>query len=100
MRTQFIISESDKEKRGLFYDYITNNYKFKIWFPYTKEKFISSEFPFVVDFEENSFWVCESITCCACAAQAKIIISISQFLENEKDIIKIKKYSKLLKAKH
>ena len=34
-----------------------------------------------VDFKEKSFWICESITCCACAAQAKVMFTIDEFKE-------------------
>jgi len=42
---------------------------------------INSKFPFVVDFKRKDFWVCESITCCACAAQNGLIISFEEFIK-------------------
>ena len=96
MRTQFIVNENDIVKRGHFYDYITNNYKFKISYPFKREMFQKIGFPFVIDYDEKEFWVCRSVTCCACAAQAKVIITIAEFMEQEKEILKIKKYRKLL----
>lgn len=42
---------------------------------------IKSIFPFIVDLSTNEFWVCESITCCACASQNKQIISDDEFYE-------------------
>jgi len=79
MRTQFIVQEADIKKREEFYDYITNKYDFKILYPFEKELFIDSHFPFVVDFKENSFWVCENVTCCAAAAACGSIINIEEF---------------------
>lgn len=78
-RTQFIVLERDKQKRKEFYEYIMKTYKLKKHYPFFKRKFINNVFPFVVDFKENSFWVCESITCCACAAQQHVMISIDEF---------------------
>ncbi len=97
MRTQFIINEPDKVKRGHFFDYITNNYKFNISFPFTRIGFQEINFPMVVDFKERNFWVCNSITCNACAAQAGVIITLDEFFIQEKEILKIRKYKKLLK---
>ena len=44
-----------------------------------KELFIDSIFPFVVDFKEKSFWICESVTCCAAAAACGSIINSEEF---------------------
>ena len=77
---QYIISEKDTTKRKEFYNYIVNNYNLEILYPYDKERFINSLFPFVVDFKVNTFWVCESITSLACASQNKRIISIDEFM--------------------
>ena len=84
MRTQFIVEENDIHKREDFYDYIVNKYDLKILYPYEKERFINSKFPFIVDFKEKNFWVCESITCCAMAAQNHVIITIDEFKERNK----------------
>ena len=96
MRTQFIVNESDIVKRGHFYDYITNNYKFTVSYPFTREMFQKIGFPFVIDYKEHRFWICDSVSCCACAQQANIIITIDEFLKREKEILMIKKYRKLL----
>ena len=85
-RTQFNVQESDKVKRKEFYEYIKKTYKLKNWYPYRKSKFISSNFPFVVDFKEKMFWVCESITCCAMAAQQHVIFTIDEFKEMVKEM--------------
>lgn len=97
LRTQFIINEPDKIKRGHFYDYLINNYNFNISFPFTRENFININFPMVVDFKEKNFWVCNSITCNACAAQQGVMITLDEYFIQEKELLKIKKYKKLLK---
>jgi hypothetical protein len=84
-RTQFTVQETDKKKREKFYDYIKKKYELNNWYPYTREKFIESDFPFVVDFKERMFWVCESVTCCAAAASAGVIFTIKDFKKIEKE---------------
>ena len=83
MKTQFIVQEADKRKRKEFYNYILRNYHLKKYYPFRKKYFINSSFPFVIDFKEKSFWICDSITCCACAAQNNSIISIEEFMKNK-----------------
>ncbi len=82
MKKQFMIQPNNIIERINFYYYIHNKYNLLEHF--TKEEMISSKFPYVVDFNDNSFWVCESITCCACAAQNKQIISIDEFKRLER----------------
>ena len=77
-RTQYIIREGNINKRKEFYDYIMNKYNFSN-IHYSKDSMINSKFPFVVDFKEKVFWVCESVSCCACAQQAGVIITIDEF---------------------
>lgn len=79
MIKQFIVNESDLQKREEFYNYITDNYNLKISYPFDRERFINNNFPFVVDFEDESFWICESVTCCAAAASNHVIITIDEF---------------------
>ena len=82
MKNQYIVAEKDKIEREKFYDYISNKYNLKMSYPYAKGKFITSNFPFVVDFKENTFWICESITCLACASQSGKIITIDEFMSD------------------
>ena len=77
---QYIIQESNKEKRREFITYIDKTYRLKRHM--TKRYMMKSNFPLIVDFNKKDFWVCESITCCACASQANKIITIDQFLKN------------------
>ncbi len=78
MKEQFIVQEPNKKKREEFINYI--NQQFKLKNHYSKEEMIDSNYPFVIDFQKKDFWICESITCCACAAQAHKIISIKEFI--------------------
>ena len=79
MKRQYIIKENNYKKREEFYNYIVSNYNLKILYPYKKELFINSVFPFVVDFKDNTLWICESITSLACASQNGKIITIKEF---------------------
>ena len=78
-KTQFIVNEINKDERKSFFDYIVNTYKLENHYPFIKKRFIDNNFPFVIDFKEKSFWICDSITCCACAAQTNNIFTIDQF---------------------
>ena len=91
MLKQFIVEEKDKIKREEFYNYIIETYTLKKYYPYKKEAFIKSDFPFVIDFKQKSFWICESITSLALASQAKKIYSVQEFKNlTENDIINYK----------
>ena len=81
MRTQFMVKESNKLKRSKFFDYITSKYDLYVEYPYFKEDFVNNNFPFVIDFEDKSFWICESVTCCACAASNKVLFTIDEFMK-------------------
>ena len=81
MKKQYIVKESNKKKREEFYNYIKKTYKLKNCYPYFKKSFVNNSFPFVIDFEDNSFWICKSVTCCACAASQNVIYSINEFKE-------------------
>ncbi len=76
---QYIVNENDLLKREEFYDFIVDNYNLKISYPFIKERFVNNHFPFVVDYNDNSFWICESVTCCAAAASNHVIITIDEF---------------------
>ena len=80
-KEQYMVHDTDISNRKAFYEYIKNKYNLKIRM--TKKRMVQNKFPFVIDFIDNSFWVCESITCCACAAQNKKIITIEKFKEKE-----------------
>ena len=80
MRTQFIVNEKDKLRRKEFYDYIVKKYDLENGYPYDRNNFINNSYPFVVDFREKRFWICESITCLACASQSERITTIDEFM--------------------
>ena len=80
-KEQYMVQESNISKRKAFYEYIKKKYKLKRHM--TKHRMVYNSFPFVIDFKKMDFWVCESITCCACAAQNKRIISIEDFKKKE-----------------
>ncbi len=81
-KEQYIVQVSGIDNREYFYELIDNNYKLNKYF--TKDYMIHSKFPFVIDFKDNSFWVCESITCCACAAQREKILTPREFFNKVK----------------
>ena len=75
MKGQFMVLAKDKKEWINFYSYILENFNLK-------DKIglkIDNHFPFVVDFDKKSIWICNSITCCACASQANKIISVDDF---------------------
>ena len=89
MNRQYIV-ECKPNEREIFYNYlIISGYKpvenFK------KQRFIDNHFPFVIE-PNNTFWICESISCCAAAKQIGVMISMDDFFEciKQKDNILIK----------
>ena len=74
---QYIINESNIDKRKEFYNYIINNYRLKNMD--SKDNMINNKYPFVVDFDKKILWICSSITCLACASQNNQIISTEEF---------------------
>ncbi len=79
MKNQFMVQECNVFEREKFYEYIHKKYKFKDSFYDMKKMVKKTKYPFIVDFYEKSFWICNSITCIACAVQNKQIISINEF---------------------
>ena len=78
-KKQYIVQIHGLWERNAFYSYIINKYKLNTY--YSREYMIKSSFPFVVDLCTNEFWVCESITCLACAAQNNNTISDEKFYD-------------------
>ena len=79
MKKQYMVQEHGADKRWDFYNYIHDNYNFEEHFFDLRSEIEDTNFPFVVDFKTNLFWMCNSITCCACAAQKNKIISVLEF---------------------
>ena len=84
MKKQFTVQEHGVDKRWDFYNYIHDNFCLDDHFYDLVGEIETDKFTFVVDFSDNSFWICNSITCCACAAQKKLIITPSEFKEKVK----------------
>ena len=84
MRTQYIVKESNKENRKEFYNYLKKTYKLKSKYPYFRKLFINNPFPFVIDFKDNSLWIGESITGCACAEIQNVMFTIEEFKNDMK----------------
>lgn len=78
MRKQFMVQVHNSKDRLDFYNYIHENYDLEEHFT-SFEEITMSKFPFIVDFDDKSFWICNSITCCACAAQKNLILSVEDF---------------------
>ena len=74
---QFVVNDNNVIEREKFYNYILKNYDLKNLI-YDVDM-IKSKFSFVIDFDNNTFWICNSITCCACAVWNNKIISIKEF---------------------
>ncbi len=79
MKGQFIIQEPNFKKKGKFIEYILDNYKVN-----NQIRDCRNKYPLVIDFDEKIIYTLESITCCACAAQNKRIISINHFKKIER----------------
>ena len=78
---QYLIQEKDITKKKKFYTYIHKKYKLKDMDNLLD--MINKPYPLVVDLDEKNMWICTSITCLACAAQNKQIISIEEFKMKE-----------------
>ena len=87
MKKQFIVQECGVKERWDFYNYVRDNFSLCEYCDLSIE-IEKDKFPFVIDFSNNSFWICNSITCCACAFQKKQIISVSEFKEKVRKRIK------------
>ena len=73
---QYIVSVKGDKRRD-FYNYLIRNGYMPIE-RHISDNYINSIFPFVIE-DNNTFWICESITCCACAASRKRIINSEEF---------------------
>ena len=79
-RMQFIVEEFNKNKREKFYDYITKKYDLRIIYPYTRERFIDSKFPFIVDFKET-------FVISATYIPSLVILLLNENFEREKQLL-------------
>ena len=84
MKKQYIIQESNQERRKELINYVLNHYKIKRNHGQSKEYLLQSKFPLVLDLQEKYFFALESITCCAISSQKHQIITFDEFLKNVK----------------
>lgn len=92
MKKQYIVQSNNINEREIFYNFLINNG----YIPVKNNKnYINNKFPFVVE-PNKTFWICESITCCAAAASCGAIITIDQYFNIIKNnSFKIKQLKKL-----
>jgi len=76
---QYFIIGKDREE---IYNYIHSRYKV-IDYVRDKEYMCKSHYPFILDLEDHTLGLLESITACACAAQNNKIIKFEDFKEGE-----------------
>ena len=91
MKRQYIIKCSNKTERKELYDYLIEN-GYKPVENFKNRDFINNHFPFVIE-PNKTFWVCESVTCCAIASMRNIMITVNDYYEiikNENPTLKRK----------
>lgn len=74
---QYIIQCKNINERKSFYNYLIDN-DYKPVDNFRHQNFINNSFPFVLE-PNNTFWICESITCCAAAASCGAIITMQEY---------------------
>ena len=79
---QYIVNESNSLKRKELIDFITSKIVLRSYETY--EELINSKFPIVLNFDDNTIWVCNSITSLVCAAQAHKILTLDELLKKYK----------------
>ncbi len=77
MVKQYIVQSNNIEERRNFYNYLVNN-GYKPIENFKQQNFINNKFPFVIE-HDKTFWICESITCCAVASACGAIISVDEY---------------------
>lgn len=83
MKTHYFVQEHGYYERAAFYEYVCKKYNLKDKF-FDKDYMCNSKFPFDIDLEKKYITVIESITCCAMAAQKKVIFNVDEFKKEEK----------------
>ena len=78
MKEQYIVQCKDKKERKYLYTFLINN-DYILIHNFTYQRVLNSAFPFVIE-PNNTFWICESITCCAAAYANNGIISFNEFI--------------------
>lgn len=77
MKKQYIIRCNNIDERKCFYNYLIDS-GYKPMDNFKHQDFINNRFPFVVE-PNHTFWVCESIACCAAAVSCGAIITIQEY---------------------
>ncbi len=78
MKKQEIVICRDTNERKYLYNYLINNgYVSKE--NKSKKYYIDNHFPFVIE-SDNTFWICDSITCLACASSKKVIKTLNDYI--------------------
>ena len=77
MEKQYIVQSNNIDERRLFYNYLISN-GFSPIENFKQQNFVNNQFPFIIE-HDKTFWICESITCCAAAASCGAIITIDEY---------------------
>ncbi|MBQ3021609.1 MAG: hypothetical protein IJD92_05260 [Bacilli bacterium] len=98
MKNQYIVQSSNINDRKNFYNFLIDNGYIPVA-NFKHQNFINNKFPFVVE-SNKTFWICESITCCAAAASCGAIISIDEYFNiiknnDSKLVLKLSHYKKI-----
>ena len=75
MNNQYIVNCRNVDERLVLYNYLINNNYQPV---HIYQDIINNKFPFVIE-SNNTFWICESITCCAAAVSCGVMITIEEF---------------------
>ena len=79
MDKQYIVNSKDISERETLYNYLMDN-GYQPVENFKHQEFINNTFPFVIE-SNQTFWICESITCCAAASSCNAIITIYDFFD-------------------
>lgn len=88
---QYIVQCNNISERKIFYNYLIGN-DYKPVDNFKHQNFINNNFPFILE-PNNTFWICESITCCAAAASCGAIITMQEYfnlMEKQKNELVLK----------
>ena len=78
MKKQVIVLCRDTNERKYLYNYLINN-GFVSKEKKRKKYYIDNYFPYVIE-PDNTFWICDSITCLACASSKKLIKTLKDYM--------------------
>ena len=87
MNNQYIVKCKDIEERKMLYNYLIDN-GYQPVDNFKHQNFINNTFPFVIE-PNQTFWICESISCCAAASSCHAIITVNEYfncIKNKKKL--------------